>query len=225
MKNLFRNAAVLGTAAFAVSGCLGSSDGSSAGNGLDLPPAGADFGLAEAAALAAAVQEDADFDGTEGPRIAALVGNVIAAEAAARPSDPLTGSASYSGDLTALNAQDASVIARLSLDADFADGSLSGEISDVLLDWDGPPDPLSGTLQVTGTVADNGLEADVAGGLSAQAGAQTVTADVSGRLTGEVVGADGAAVAGGTQLGLSGSNLPAMVSGEYTGIFHATRDD
>ena len=223
MRIVFRNAVVLGIAAFAVSGCMGSSDGSSAGNGINLPPAGATFGLGQAAELAEMLSEE-EFDGTEGPRTEALVSNVIAAQGAQRPSGPLSGTASYSGDLAALNAQDASVMARLALSADFADGSLSGGISDVTFEVDGPGVTASGTLPVTGTVADNRLHAEFDGTVTAPAGGQTVTANVSGRLTGEFVGSDGAAVAGGTQFGVSGSSLPSEARGDYTGIFHATRD-
>lgn len=222
MVTRLQGTAALAAAAVVLGGCMGGDNG---GNGGGFTPPGDDErGLAVAANLAAQIRSEADLDGPDGPRIAGLLDDVIAANDAPRPADLPAGSASYAGDIGALNRNGAGMLARLSLDVTFADGTLTGTIDQASFETDGTGVAATGSLPVTGTVAGGDLSATFAGSFTGPLDGATVSADVDGRLDGSFVGADADRAAGSTRFTVSGTDLPGEATGRYDGVFHTRRD-
>lgn len=212
---------VLGACSSSGGGGGGAGAGAGGGGGMPATPAAAPT-LAQSAVLAAEFAAELDGVGPEADRARELVAAVRSAEDLPRPADPLTGQASYSGSIGLVHQNnDVGLLAALGLTIDFDDGSLTGSMGRAVFDDDDDVIPVDGTADITGTVADNALDATFAGEFTAGPNA----ARVAGRMQGEMLGTDGQGIAGGASMNARGSGPDSGgVSGSYTGIFALSRD-
>ena len=130
----------------------------------------------------------------------------------------LAGQASYAGGVTADDGQGSSLLADLSMDVDFNDGSVDGEVSGLRTLGDGGTvESIDGTASIQGDVTGNALEADIDGQVSAGG----VDAIVRGTMAGEFRGTNAEEVVGATSLNINASDVDGIES--FDGGFHATQ--
>ncbi|WP_201156498.1 hypothetical protein [Rhodobaculum claviforme] len=215
---------LLGAAAFALSGCLGSS-GSGGGGGVSAPAPGSLIGDREAPNLQTASElaneylSEGEFDGTDGERIRSLL-TAVAEAGGTKPTDPalLAGTASYAGDFALVIVDDfdddASLLGDFAMSVNFDSGSLSGTLGREIIVDDGDRRTVAiGSGTINGTVTNNTMAAALTGAYTADGEA----AQIDGRMNGQFVGAGGETVAGGMNAAVAVGNETAVFEGIFAG--------
>lgn len=224
-----KSALLLGVAAFALSGCLGSSSsgGGSVGGGGSLPaPTPGSLigdrqapGLAASSQLASDVLAEGDLDGVDAARITALLTAVEAAGSAVAPEgSALTGTASYTGDfaMQEIGDGDGGLLGDFAMSVSFDDGSLTGSLgNEIIVDDENGRFIATGSASINGSVTNDTMNATLTGVYTA--GGES--AQIDGRMAGQFVGAGAETVAGGMTAAVSDLG-DAVV---YEGIFAGSR--
>jgi hypothetical protein len=204
------------------SGGTGDSNGSA--SFPDAPPRPDDSRLVSVSEVQQGAESELQDLGSERPYngdLVALLENIRDTSEVTPNSDALAGQASYTGGVIAPSTaeENVSLLADLSMDVDFDDGSVNGAVSGLqTLGEAGTVETVDGTASIDGTVTGNVLEADVDGQVSAGG----VDATVVGAMAGEFRGTDADEVAGVTALNINASDFDGTES--FDGGFHATKD-
>ncbi|MBK5926991.1 hypothetical protein CCR87_06465 [Rhodobaculum claviforme] len=207
--------ALLGAAAFALSGCFGGSGGEALG-GRSIDQQAPD--LAQASRLVGALS-DISVDADDAPRVGALLGDVASAARAEAPAaSALVGTASYAGDFLVREVGgdgQESLLGDFALSVNFDDASLTGRLGETMIINNDDRRLIAATdADITGTVDGRTMTATLDGRITV---GENVAA-ISGAMAGGFAGLGAETVAGGMTLDVDGDDgVPEPFEGVFAG--------